>query len=207
MVLLLGVKQIIDNSRDVSIAKIVENKLLVLIDDSYMIDDLEKYNIFKNQLKVSLKNNNAVEIDYVNSILGASSKRVIQVTNLYNSEGNDYFDAIDSKSGKVKTFRIDRIVTLKELNQELIKTTPVESDSNSFKVKIITKPWFTSRIANLGLKYQIIDHQLIIEMEFYDEEFLLDLLLRLDTDAKIESSEKVKKETLKILDERIKRMK
>jgi predicted DNA-binding transcriptional regulator YafY len=172
-----------------------------------VIDDLEKYNIFKNQLKVSLKNNNAVEIDYVNSILGASTKRVIQVTNLYNSEGNDYFDAIDSKSGKVKTFRIDRIVTLKELNQEIIKTSPVESDSNSFKVKIITKPWFTSRIANLGLKYQIIDDQLIIEMEFYDEEFLLDLLLRLDTDTKIESSGKVKKETLKILDERIKRMK
>jgi hypothetical protein len=44
-------------------------------------------------------------------------------------------------------------------------------------------------------------------MDFYDEEFLLDLLLRLDAEAKIESSEKVKKETLKILDERIKRMK
>ena len=207
MVLMLGVKQIIDNSRDVSTAKIVENKLLVLIDDSYVIGDLQKYNKFKNQLEVSLKNNNAVEIDYVNSVLGASSKRVVQVTKLYNSEGNNYFDAIDSKSGKVKTFRIDRIVTLRELNQELTKTIPVQSDSNSFKVKITTKPWFTSRIASLGLKHQIIDNLLVIEMEFYDEEFLLDLLLRLDAEAKIESSEKVKKETLKILDERIKRMK
>jgi len=207
MVLMLGVKQIIDNSRDVSIAKIVENKLLGLIDDSYVIDDLQKYNNFKNQLEASLKNNYAVEIDYVNSVLGVSSKRVVQVTKLYNSEGNDYFDAIDSKSGKVKIFRIDRIVTLRELDQELIKTIPVKSDSNSFKVKITTKPWFTSRIASLGLKHQIIDNLLVIEMEFYDEKFLLDLLLRLDAEAKIESSEKVKKETLKILDERIKRMK
>ena len=208
LLLLLGVKFISEHSNNSSTLKIVENKLVDLIDNNHIAKmRVSNMNLNKQVISGSISGNNEVLIDYINSNFGTSTQRRVKPLTIYSIEGNEYFDALTNENGSRKTFRFDRLVSVEAASDKIITEKPLSEQRNISKVKISSPAWNLSRILDLGLTTQIIDERLIIEMDIYDEDYLLDLIIRLGLDTQIECETKIKSNLLAILNKRIEKVK
>ena len=208
LLLLLGVKFISEHSNNSSTLKIVENKLVDLIDNNH-IAKMRVSNMILNKqvISESIAGDNEVLINYINSNFGTSTQRRVKPLTIYSIEGNEYFDALTNENGSRKTFRFDRLVSVEAASDKIITEKPLSEQRNISKVKISSPAWNLSRILDLGLTTQIIDERLIIEMDIYDEDYLLDLIIRLGLDTQIECETKIKSNLLAILNKRIEKVK
>ena len=208
LLLLLGVKFISEHSNNSSSLKIVENKLVDLIDNNH-IAKMRVSNMILNKqvISESIAGDNEVLINYINSNFGTSTQRRVKPLTIYSIEGNEYFDALTNENGSRKTFRFDRLVSVEAASDKIITEKPLSEQRNISKVKISSPAWNLSRILDLGLTTQIIDERLIIEMDIYDEDYLLDLIIRLGLDTQIECETKIKSNLLAILNKRIEKVK
>ena len=208
LLLLLGVKFISEHSNNSSTLKIVENKLVDLIDNNHIAKmRVSNMNINKQVISESISGDNEVLINYINSNFGTSTQRRVKPLTIYSIEGNEYFDALTNENGSRKTFRFDRLVSVEAASDKIITEKPLSEQRNISKVKISSPAWNLSRILDLGLTTQIIDERLIIEMDIYDEDYLLDLIIRLGLDTQIECETKIKSNLLAILNKRIEKVK
>ena len=208
LLLLLGVKFISEHSNNSSTLKIVENKLVDLIDNNHIAKmRVSNMNINKQVISESISGDNEVLINYINSNFGTSTQRRVKPLTIYSIEGNEYFDALTNENGSRKTFRLDRLVSVEAASDKIITEKPLSEQRNISKVKISSPAWNLSRILDLGLTTQIIDERLIIEMDIYDEDYLLDLIIRLGLDTQIECETKIKSNLLAILNKRIEKVK
>ena len=208
LLLLLGVKFISEHSNKSSTLKIVENKLVDLIDNNHIAKmRVSNMNINKQVISESISGDNEVLINYINSNFGTSTQRRVKPLTIYSIEGNEYFDALTNENGSRKTFRFDRLVSVEAASDKIITEKPLSEQRNISKVKISSPAWNLSRILDLGLTTQIIDERLIIEMDIYDEDYLLDLIIRLGLDTQIECETKIKSNLLAILNKRIEKVK
>ena len=208
LLLLLGVKFISEHSNNSSTLKIVENKLVDLIDNNNIAKmRVSNMNINKQVISESISGDNEVLINYINSNFGTSTQRRVKPLTIYSIEGNEYFDALTNENGSRKTFRFDRLVSVEAASDKIITEKPLSEQRNISKVKISSPAWNLSRILDLGLTTQIIDERLIIEMDIYDEDYLLDLIIRLGLDTQIECETKIKSNLLTILNKRIEKVK
>ncbi len=208
LLLLLGVKFISEHSNNSSTLKIVENKLVDLIDNNHIAKmRVSNMNLNKQVISGSISGDNEVLIDYINSNFGTSTQRRVKPLTLYSIEGNEYFDALTNENGSRKTFRFDRLVSVEAASDKIITKKPLSEQRDISRVKISSPAWNLSRILDLGLTTQIIDERLIIEMDIYDEDYLLDLIIRLGLDTQIECETKIKSNLLAILNKRIEKVK
>ena len=208
LLLLLGVKFISEHSNNSSTLKIVENKLVDLIDNNHIAKmRVSNMNINKQVISESISGDNEVLINYINSNFGTSTQRRVKPLTIYSIEGNEYFDALTNENGSRKTFRFDRLVSVEAASDKIITEKPLSEQRNISRVKISSPAWNLSRILDLGLTTQIIDERLIIEMDIYDEDYLLDLIIRLGLDTQIECETKIKSNLLAILNKRIEKVK
>ena len=208
LLLLLGVKFISEHSNNSSTLKIVENKLVDLIDNNH-IAKMRVSNMILNKqvISESIAGDNEVLINYINSNFGTSTQRRVKPLTIYSIEGNEYFDALTNENGSRKTFRFDRLVSVEAASDKIITEKPLSEQRDTSRVKISSPAWNLSRILDLGLTTQIIDERLIIEMDIYDEDYLLDLIIRLGLDTQIECETKIKSNLLAILNKRIEKVK
>ena len=208
LLLLLGVKFISEHSNNSSTLKIVENKLVDLIDNNHIAKiRVSNMNLNKQVISESISGDNEVLIDYINSNFGTSTQRRVKPLTIYSIEGNEYFDALTIENGSRKTFRFDRLVSVEAASGKIITEKPLSEQRDKSRVKISSPAWNLSRILDLGLTTQIIDERLIIEMDIYDEDYLLDLIIRLGLDTQIECVTKIKSNLLAILNKRIEKVK
>lgn len=208
LLLLLGVKFISEHSNNSSTLKIVENKLVDLIDNNHIAKMRDSnMNLNKQVVSESISGDNEVLINYINSNFGTSTQRRVKPLTIYSIEGNEYFDALTNENGSRKTFRFDRLVSVEAASDKIITEKPLSEQRDKSRVKISSPAWNLSRIIDLGLTTQIIDERLIIEMDIYDEDYLLDLIIRLGLDTQIECETKIKSNLLAILNKRIEKVK
>jgi predicted DNA-binding transcriptional regulator YafY len=208
LLLLLGVKFISEQSSNSSTIKIVENKLVELIDNKHIAKTQDSnINHNKQVISESISSDKEVLIDYINSNFGTSTQRRVKPLTIYSIEGNEYFDALAIENGSRKTFRFDRLVSVEASSDKIIIEQPLSEQRAISRVQISSPAWNLSRILDLGLTTQIIDERLIIEMDIYDEDYLLDLILRLGLDTQIECETKIKSNLLAILNKRIEKVK
>lgn len=208
LLLLLGVKFISEHSNNSSTLKIVENKLVDLIDNNHIAKiRVSNMNLNKQVVSESISGDNEVLINYINSNFGTSTQRRVKPLTIYSIEGNEYFDALTNENGSRKTFRFDRLVSVEAASDKIITEKPLSEQRDKSRVKISSPAWNLSRILDLGLTTQIIDERLIIEMDIYDEDYLLDLIIRLGLDTQIECETKIKSNLLAILNKRIEKVK
>jgi predicted DNA-binding transcriptional regulator YafY len=208
LLLLLGVKFISEQSSNSSTLKVVENKLVELIDNKHIAKMQESNNNHNKQvISESISSDKEVLINYINSNFGTSTQRRVKPLTIYSIEGNEYFDALAIENGSRKTFRFDRLVSVETSSDKIIIEQPLPEQRAISRVRISSPAWNLSRILDLGLTTQIIDERLIIEMDIYDEDYLLDLILRLGLDTQIECETKIKSNLLAILNKRIEKVK
>ena len=137
LLLLLGVKFISEHSNNSSTLKIVENKLVDLIDNNHIAKmRVSNMNINKQVISESISGDNEVLINYINSNFGTSTQRRVKPLTIYSIEGNEYFDALTNENGSRKTFRFDRLVSVEAASDKIITEKPLSEQRNISKVKI-----------------------------------------------------------------------
>lgn len=202
--LLLGIKNLRESLGDNTDIRSVEHKLnqVVKYDSQQVVKD-NNYFLTNACIQKAMSDKKKIYIEYIDSKLQATNKRSISPLGIITLNLKEYLKAIDHTDNKIKTFRIDRIISC-ELSIESLNTESVQNNSqNTEKVTIRTRPWFVGNITDLNLKYEVIGDELYLEINVFDYGFLLDVLLRLDPDFLIECSQIVKAQLLNALKKRI----
>ena len=202
--LLLGIKNLRESLGDNTDIRSVEHKLnqVVKYDSQQVVKD-NNYFLTNACIQKAMSDKKKIYIEYIDSKLQATNKRSISPLGIITLNLKEYLKAIDHTDNKIKTFRIDRIISC-ELSIESLNTESVQNNSqNTEKVTIRTRPWFVGNITDLNLKYEVIGDELYLEINVFDYGFLLDVLLRLDPDFLIECSQIVKAQLLNDLKKRI----
>jgi predicted DNA-binding transcriptional regulator YafY len=154
-------------------------------------------------LEEAIKRGQKVKFDYTNAILGSSKDRTVSPLRIYTEQNIEYLDAVTNEQDYTKSFRLERIQNIELLDipnsMENVKT----KQSIKKSIKIITKAWNYIRIFDLGVNYEIKKDQMILNLDYYDEEFILDTILRLGPDVEIHSSNEIKAHLLSLLKKRI----
>jgi len=204
ILLLLGLKQLIEVSDDPKDLKAVEKRLLSLINEEESNNDRDAH-VAKNRklLEEAIKRGKKVKFDYTNANLGSSKDRTVSPLRIYTEQNIDYLDAVTNEQGYTKSFRLERIqnIGLLDIPNSLENVKTKQSIKKS--IKIITKAWNYIRIFDLGVNYEIKKDQMILDLDYYDEDFILDTILRLGLDVEIHSSNEIKAHLLSLLKKRI----
>ena len=204
ILLLLGLKQLIEVSDDPKDLKAVEKRLLSLINEEESNNDRDAH-VAKNRklLEEAIKRGKKVKFDYTNANLGSSKDRTVSPLRIYTEQNIDYLDAVTNEQGYTKSFRLERIqnIGLLDIPNSLENVKTKQSIKKS--IKIITKAWNYIRIFDLGVNYKIKKDQMILDLDYYDEDFILDTILRLGLDVEIHSSNEIKAHLLSLLKKRI----
>ena len=208
ILLLLGLKQLIEVSDDAKDLKAVEKRLLSLITEEESNNDRDAYVANNRKLiEEAIKRGQKVEFDYTNANLGSSKDRTVSPLSIYTEQNIEYLDAVTNEQDYTKSFRLERIQNIRLLDipnsMENVKT----KQSIKKSIKIITKAWNYIRIFDLGVNYEIKKDQMILDVDYYDEDFILDTILRLGPDVEIQSSNEIKAHLLSLLKKRIAQVK
>lgn len=204
ILLLLGLKQLIEASDDTKDLKAVEQRLLSLIieEDSNNDRDLHIANNRK-LIEEAIKRGQKVNFDYTNANLSSSKDRVVSPLRIYTEQNIDYLDAFTNEEKYTKSFRLERIQNIRLLDIPISMEKVKTKQSIKKSIKITTKAWNHIRIFDLGVNYEIKKDQMILNLDYYDEDFILDTILRLGPDVEIHSSNEIKTHLLSLLKKRI----
>ena len=208
ILLLLGLKHLIEASDDAKDLKAVEKRLLSLITENDSNNDRDAYVANNRKLiEEAIKRGQKIKFDYINANLGSSNDRTVSPLRIYTDQNIDYLDAVTNDQDYIKSFRLERIQNIGLLdipnNMENVKT----KQSIKKSIKIVTKAWNYIRIFDLGVNYEITKDQMILELDYFDEEFILDTILRLGPDVEIHSSNEIKAHLVSLLKKRIAQVK
>ena len=208
ILLLLGLKHLIEASDDAKDLKAVEKRLLSLITENDSNNDRDAYVANNRKLiEEAIKRGQKIKFDYINANLGSSNDRTVSPLRIYTDQNIDYLDAVTNDQDYIKSFRLERIQNIGLLdipnNMENVKT----KQSIKKSIKIVTKAWNYIRIFDLGVNYEIKKDQMILELDYFDEEFILDTILRLGPDVEIHSSIEIKAHLVSLLKKRIAQVK
>ena len=208
ILLLLGLKHLIEASDDAKDLKAVEKRLLSLITENDSNNDRDAYVANNRKLiEEAIKRGQKIKFDYINANLGSSNDRTVSPLRIYTEQKIDYLDAVTNDQDYIKSFRLERIQNIGLLdipnNMENVKTT----QSIKKSIKIVTKAWNYIRIFDLGVNFEIKKDQMILELDYFDEEFILDTILRLGPDVEIHSSNEIKAHLVSLLKKRIAQVK
>ena len=208
ILLLLGLKRLIEASDDAKDLKAVEKRLLSLITENDSNNDRDAYVANNRKLiEEAIKRGQKIKFDYINANLGSSNDRTVSPLRIYTDQNIDYLDAVTNDQDYIKSFRLERIQNIGLLdipnNMENVKT----KQSIKKSIKIVTKAWNYIRIFDLGINFEIKKDQMILELDYFDEEFILDTILRLGPDVEIHSSNEIKAHLVSLLKKRIAQVK
>lgn len=208
ILLLLGLKHLIEASDDAKDLKAVEKRLLSLITENESNNDRDAYVANNRKLiEEAINRGQKINFDYINANLGSSNDRTVSPLRIYTEQNIDYLDAVTNDQDYIKSFRLERIqnIGLMDIPNDMknVKTKQIIKKS----IKIVTKAWNYIRIFDLGVNYEIKKDQMILELDFYDEEFILDTILRLGPDVEIHSSNEIKAHLVSLLKKRIAQVK
>lgn len=208
ILLLLGLKHLIEASDDAKDLKAVEQRLLSLLSEEDSKNDRDVHVANNRKLiEEAIRRGQKIKFDYTNANLGSSKDRTVSPLRIYTEQNIDYLDAVANEQDYSKSFRLERIQNIGLLdipyNMENVKT----KQSVKKSIKIITKAWNYIRIFDLGVNYEIKKDQMILDFDYYDEEFILDTILRLGQDVEIHASNEIKAHLLSLLKKRIAQVK
>ena len=208
ILLLLGLKHLIEASDDAKDLKAVEKRLLSLITENDSNNDRDAYVANNRKLiEEAIKRGQKIKFDYINANLGSSNDRTVSPLRIYTEQKIDYLDAVTNDQDYIKSFRLERIQNIGLLdipnNIENVKT----KQSIKKSIKIVTKAWNYIRIFDLGVNFEIKKDQMILELDYFDEEFILDTILRLGPYVEIHSSNEIKAHLVSLLKKRIAQVK
>jgi len=204
ILLLLGLKQLIEASDDAKDLKAVEQRLLSLITEEDSNNDRDLH-IANNRkfIEEAIKRGQKVNFDYTNANLSSSKDRVVSPLRFYTEQNIDYLDAFTNEEKYTKSFRLERIQNIRLLDIPISMEKVKTKQSIKKRIKITTKAWNYIRIFDLGVNYEIKKDHMILDLDYYDEDFILDTILRLGPDVEIHSSNEIKTHLLSLLKKRI----
>ena len=204
VLLLLGVRNLREISNDKQEILDLDLKLSSLIEKDIVNENhQEEYRDKKNRINDSIARGKQILIHYVDSNLNLTSERSITPIEITALNSKEYLTAIDNNSKQKRTFRLDRIIEVDLIPINGLQINIGQSDTQGEKVKIFTSSWNASSIFDLNIPYTVLGDQLIIEIELIEPQFLMEIILRLDTDIKIDCSEYLKNQLKNILKDRI----
>jgi len=205
VLLLLGVKNLGEMSKDKHELIDVETKLTKLIESDVADENRQKeYSLKRDLVKEAISNGNQLRIHYVDSSLKLTTERLITPVEITGLDAKEYLTAIDINSNQRKSFRIDRIVKVVEIPIKSTKTEQPRIEAVVEKIILRTKSWNASNILDMNIPFSISGDEMIIEMNLLDSDYLLEIILRLDRNIQITCSNETMDRLRKLLDNRIK---
>ena len=205
VLLLLGVKNLGEMSKDKHELIDVETKLTKLIESEVANDNRHKeYSLKRDLVKEAISKGNQLRIHYVDSSLKLTTERLITPVEITGLDAKEYLTAIDINSNQRKSFRIDRIVKVVEIPMKSSQTEQPRIEAVVEKIILRTKSWNASNILDMNIPFSISGDEMIIEMNLLDSDYLLEIILRLDRNIQITCSNETKDRLSKLLDNRIK---
>jgi predicted DNA-binding transcriptional regulator YafY len=205
VLLLLGVKNLGEMSKDKHELIDVETKLTKLIESDVADENRQKeYSLKRDLVKEAISNGNQLRIHYVDSSLKLTTERLITPVEITGLDAKEYLTAIDINSNQRKSFRIDRIVKVVEIPIKSTKTEQPLIEAVVEKIILRTKSWNASNIIDMNIPFSISGDEMIIEMNLLDSDYLLEIILRLDRNIQITCSNETKDRLIELLDNRIK---
>ena len=205
VLLLLGVKNLGEMSKDKHELIDVETKLTKLIESDVANENRQKeYSLKRDLVKEAISKGNQLRIHYVDSSLKLTTERLITPVEITGLDAKEYLTAIDINSNQRKSFRIDRIVEVVEIPIEFTQTEQPQIEAVVEKIILRTKSWNASNIIDMNIPFSISGDEMIIEMNLLDSDYLLEIILRLDRNIQITCSNETKDRLRKLLDNRIK---
>jgi len=205
VLLLLGVKNLGEMSKDKHELIDVETKLTKLIETDVANENRHKeYSLKRDLVKEAISNGNQLRIHYVDSSLKLTTERLITPVEITGLDAKEYLTAIDTNSNQRKSFRIDRIVKVIEIPMKSSQTEVPQIDVVAEKIILRTKSWNASNILDMNIPFSISGDEMIIEMNLLDSDYLLEIILRLDRNIQITCSNETKDRLSELLDNRIK---
>ena len=203
--LLLGVKNLGEMSKDKHELIDVETKLTQLIDSNDANwKHQEDYSLKRDLVREAISKGNQLRIHYVDSSLKLTTERLITPVEITGLDAKEYLTAIDINSNQRKSFRLDRIVKVVVVPMNSSQVEMPQLDAVGEKISLRTKSWNASNILDMNIPFSISGDELIIEMNLLDTDYLLDIILRLDNNIYIRCSNETKDRLRKLLDNRIK---
>lgn len=205
VLLLLGVKNLGEMSKDKHELIDVETKLTKLIESDVANEDRQKeYSLKRDLVKDAISNGNQLRIHYVDSSLKLTTERLITPVEITGLDAKEYLNAIDITSNQRKSFRIDRIVKVVEIPMKSSQTELPQIEVVAEKIILRTKSWNASNILDMNIPFSISGDEMIIEINLLDSDYLLEIILRLDRNIQITCSNETKDRLSELLDNRIK---
>ena len=205
VLLLLGVKNLGEMSKDKHELIDVETKLTKLIESDVANENRQKeYSLKRDLVKVAISKGNQLRIHYVDSSLKLTTERLITPVEITGLDAKEYLTAVDINSNQRKSFRIDRIVKVVEIPIKSTQTEQPLIEAIVEKIILRTKSWNASNIIDMNIPFSISGDEMIIEMNLLDSDYLLEIILRLDRNIQITCSNETKDRLSKLLDNRIK---
>ena len=205
VLLLLGVKNLGEMSKDKHELIDVETKLTKLIESDVAYENRQKeYSLKRDLVKEAISNGNQLRIHYVDSSLKLTTERLITPVEITGLDAKEYLTAIDTNSNQRKSFRLDRIVKVIEIPMKSSQTELPQIDVVAEKIILRTKSWNASNILDMNIPFSISGDEMIIEMNLLDSDYLLEIILRLDRNIQITCSNETKDRLSELLDNRIK---
>jgi len=205
VLLLLGVKNLGEMSKDKHELIDVETKLTKLIESDVADENRQKeYSLKRDLVKEAISNGNQLRIHYVDSSLKLTTERLITPVEITGLDAKEYLTAIDTNSNQRKSFRLDRIVKVIEIPMKSSQTEQPRIEAVVEKIILRTKSWNASNIIDMNIPFSISGDEMIIEMNLLDSDYLLEIILRLDRNIQITCSNETKDRLSELLDNRIK---
>jgi predicted DNA-binding transcriptional regulator YafY len=205
VLLLLGVKNLGEMSKDKHELIDVETKLTKLIESDVADENRQKeYSLKRDLVKEAISKGYQLRINYVDSGFKISTERLITPVEIKGLDAKEYLTAIDINSNQRKSFRIDRIVKVVEIPMKSSQTEQPRIEAVVEKIILRTKSWNASNILDMNIPFSISGDEMIIEMNLLDSDYLLEIILRLDRNIQITCSNETKDRLNELLDNRIK---
>jgi proteasome accessory factor C len=203
--LLLGVKYLKEQSEDNSIFNRVEAKLNDMLNESsHQLEEIKRYDEFKNIILGCIESKTAISMDYVNKKMLVSVGREVHPIRIYVKDRKNYFDAYDSSAKCIKSFKIENILALIESDAAWINSNDSSYKQNQFELKIITKYWKKWIFESNGIDFTIdSDGNIHSLVTFFDIDYIVNFILKLGVDIDVQADEDILSEIRQSIHKRL----